>query len=90
MIPAAELKATKKEQAVEVASVEKEAAKDDEVPKFTKVITGKGDGLNFPKKGDSVSVWYTGTLTNGKVFDTNKTAPKRGKKPQPLKFKRIL
>lgn len=40
-------------------------------PKFTKAILKKGDKTNFPKKGDTVSCWYTGTLEDGTVFDTN-------------------
>lgn len=31
----------------------------------------KGDKTNFPKKGETVSCWYTGTLEDGTVFDTN-------------------
>lgn len=40
-------------------------------PKFTKAVLKKGDKTNFPKKGDTVSCWYTGTLEDGTVFDTN-------------------
>lgn len=40
-------------------------------PKFTKSILKKGDKTNFPKKGDTVSCWYSGTLEDGTVFDTN-------------------
>lgn len=39
-----------------------------------------GDG-QYPKKGQTVSVHYTGTLQNGKEFDSSR---KRG---QPLDFK---
>ena len=28
-----------------------------EIPKFKKEVLSKGDKTNFPKKGDSVSVW---------------------------------
>lgn len=36
-----------------------------------KSVLKKGDKTNFPKKGDTVSCWYTGTLEDGTVFDTN-------------------
>ena len=40
-------------------------------PKFKKAVLKKGDKTNFPKKGDTVSCWYTGSLEDGTVFDTN-------------------
>lgn len=40
-------------------------------PKYAKAVLKKGDKTNFPKKGDTVSCWYTGSLEDGTVFDTN-------------------
>ncbi|EGF82038.1 hypothetical protein BATDEDRAFT_23289 [Batrachochytrium dendrobatidis JAM81] len=53
------------------------------VPLFTKSIIKKGTGQTFPRKGSTVSCWYTGTLEDGTVFDTNIGK----KKPYPLRFK---
>jgi len=58
-----------------------------EAPKYTKKILKIGDKTRFPQKGDEVECYYTGKLDNGKVFDSNMEADKKGKKPDPLKFK---
>lgn len=42
-------------------------------PTTTKIdILQEGDGKSFPKVGDLVTIHYTGTLENGKKFDSSK------------------
>ncbi|KAB0395417.1 hypothetical protein E2I00_020092 [Balaenoptera physalus] len=61
---------------------------DEGPPKYTKSVLKKGDKTNFPKKGDIVHCWYTGTLQDGTVFDTNiQTSSKKKKNAKPLSFK---
>uniref|UniRef100_A0A2K5ZMA8 peptidylprolyl isomerase n=1 Tax=Mandrillus leucophaeus TaxID=9568 RepID=A0A2K5ZMA8_MANLE len=61
---------------------------DEGPPKYTKSVLKKGDKTNFPKKGDVVHCWYTGTLQDGTVFDTNiQTSAKKKKNAKPLSFK---
>ncbi|XP_036592097.1 peptidyl-prolyl cis-trans isomerase FKBP3 [Trichosurus vulpecula] len=68
--------------------VKPEGTLDEGPPKYTKSILKKGDKTNFPKKGDVVHCWYTGTLQDGTVFDTNiQTSAKKKKNAKPLSFK---
>ncbi|XP_018425112.1 PREDICTED: peptidyl-prolyl cis-trans isomerase FKBP3, partial [Nanorana parkeri] len=61
---------------------------DDGPPKYTKSILKKGDRVTFPKKGDKVHCWYTGSLEDGTVFDSNiSTSAKKKKVGKPLAFK---
>ncbi|XP_075048268.1 peptidyl-prolyl cis-trans isomerase FKBP3 [Mixophyes fleayi] len=61
---------------------------DDGPPKYTKYTLKKGDKTNIPKKGDTVHCWYTGTLEDGTVFDSNiPTSSKKKKSAKPLSFK---
>ncbi|XP_056018003.1 peptidyl-prolyl cis-trans isomerase FKBP1A-like [Ostrea edulis] len=46
-----------------------------------KEVKAAGDGRRFPQAGQTVVVHYTGTLTNGKKFDSSRD---RGK---PFEFK---
>ncbi|KAI9286916.1 FK506 binding protein 3 [Umbelopsis sp. AD052] len=93
-----ETKSFRGDEAVDAASLTKVAKTDEseqnsskeaapveaEVVQYKKLeIQKKGNKTSFPRKGDMVGVWYTGTLEDGKVFDTNIGK----KKAQPLKFK---
>eukprot|EP00591_Stephanopyxis_turris_P007332 CAMPEP_0195527038 /NCGR_PEP_ID=MMETSP0794_2-20130614/28458_1 /TAXON_ID=515487 /ORGANISM="Stephanopyxis turris, Strain CCMP 815" /LENGTH=108 /DNA_ID=CAMNT_0040657861 /DNA_START=72 /DNA_END=398 /DNA_ORIENTATION=+ len=46
----------------------------------TKEVISNGDGKTYPKRGDKLTMHYTGKLTNGNVFDSS---VKRG---QPFSF----
>jgi len=53
-----------------------------DIPTLSCEVVNPGDGVNFPKKGDTLTMHYTGTLAaTGIVFDTS-----RGDGRQPFKF----
>ncbi|XP_061668589.1 peptidyl-prolyl cis-trans isomerase FKBP3 isoform X2 [Syngnathoides biaculeatus] len=83
--------ATKQMKAVKLDEKPKEVKAevvDEGPPRFTKSTLKKGDKTNFPKKGDTVSCWYTGTLEDGTIFDTNiPSAARKKKQTKPLSFK---
>uniref|UniRef100_A0A673HTS8 peptidylprolyl isomerase n=1 Tax=Sinocyclocheilus rhinocerous TaxID=307959 RepID=A0A673HTS8_9TELE len=82
---------TEQVQAAKISDAPKETKTepaDEGPPKFTKSILKKGDKTNFPRKGDTVSCWYTGKLEDGSVFDSNIPATaKKKKQSKPLSFK---
>ncbi|KAK9531763.1 hypothetical protein VZT92_011169 [Zoarces viviparus] len=80
---------TEQVRVVKIEEKPKEAEVVDEgPPKYFKSVLKKGDKSNFPKKGDNVSCWYTGSLEDGTVFDTNIPLTARKKKQsKPLTFK---
>jgi len=63
-----------------------EAATSDEKVGFTKKVLKKGKTHMKPEKGSVVSVWYTGRLEDGTVFDSN-VENSRKKDRKALKFK---
>ncbi|KAJ1820422.1 FK506-binding protein 2B [Coemansia sp. RSA 2598] len=86
-VSAVDIKAKKLEESqADSQASQSEAKQQDLEPKYTKKVTKKGSGGRCPSKGDRVSVFYTGMLEDGKVFDSNTTAKGR-KAPTPLKFK---
>ncbi|MCX4820399.1 FKBP-type peptidyl-prolyl cis-trans isomerase [Streptomyces sp. NBC_01142] len=46
--------------------------KNEERVGVTKDVISAGDGANFPKKGDTVTMHYVGTLEDGTKFDSSR------------------
>jgi len=88
----AALEATKALKIKEVAAkgaAKEDASKDSDKPeevKYTKKVMKKGKTHMQPEKGSVVSVWYTGKLEDGTVFDSN-VENSRKKERKALKFK---
>ncbi|XP_074472238.1 peptidyl-prolyl cis-trans isomerase FKBP3 [Sebastes fasciatus] len=81
---------TEQVKAVKIEEKTKEPTEvvDEGPPKYFKSVLKKGDKTNFPKKGENVSCWYTGSLEDGTVFDTNiPTTARKKKQSKPLSFK---
>jgi len=82
---ALKLKENEAKGAAKEAAKEEAANATDEV-KYTKKIVKKGKTHMTPEKGSVVSVWYTGKLEDGTVFDSN-VENSRKKDRKALKFK---
>ncbi|KAJ1722341.1 FK506-binding protein 2B [Coemansia biformis] len=83
---AATIKQAKDAETEESSAVDGASEPIAEEAKYEKTVLKKGAGERCPTKGDRVSVFYTGKLADGTVFDNN-TEPKGRKPPSPLVFK---